>query len=130
MQDHHVTLHQLTEAKTEGAHRRVINESTPATGKALTATALELTRHGYGPSDKLAKAQLGLLAHPDPTHADFKKAAENQHGEGLGSFVSGLAKTLFSIERQQYIEHLGVIQKCSWPSAVAPTTRMPRTMAT
>ena len=54
--------------------------------------AAELARHGHGPKKPLAQAQLRLLLHPDSTHADFKKAAEEQHGVGFGSFLAGLAK--------------------------------------
>jgi len=96
MTDHHVLLHQLAGAKTQTQHTRAIHAATPAAGRALTDIALELTRHGHGPTDRLAKVQLGLLAHPDSAHADFKKAAENHHGDGLGKFLSGLAKGIFS----------------------------------
>jgi len=90
------TLHGLAAARTEADHRRVINATTPTAGKALTQVALELHRQGHGPDTPLAKAQLTLLAHPDSTHADFKKAAADQHGEGLGQFLGGLAKGLFA----------------------------------
>ena len=89
------TLHSLAAARTEADHRRVINATTPTAGKALTRVALELHRQGLGPGTPLAHAQLSLLAHPDSTHADFKKVAADQHGEGLGNFLKGLAKGIF-----------------------------------
>jgi len=90
------TLHGLAAARTAADHRRVINATSPIAGKALTRVALELHRQGHGPGTPLAHAQLSLLAHPDSTHADFKKVAADQHGEGLGNFLGGLAKGLFA----------------------------------
>ena len=62
----------------------------------MAAVLLALHKEGHGPDTALGKAQLALLAHPDATHADFLKAAEDQHGGGLGSFLGGLAKGLFA----------------------------------
>jgi hypothetical protein len=66
--------------------------SNPDRREALIRIAAELARHGHGPRKPLAQAQLRLLLHPDSTHSDFKKAAEEQHGDGFGSFLAGLAK--------------------------------------
>jgi len=85
-------LRQLAAAESPAAHKATIHATTPSGAKALAAVALELHKEGHGPDTPLGKAQLALLAHPDATHADFKAAAEDQHGEGIGSFLAGLAK--------------------------------------
>ena len=90
------TLRQLAAAETPAAHKATIHATTPAGAKALAAVVLALHKGGHGPDTQLGKAQLALLAHPDATHADFKAAAEDQHGGGLGSFLGGLAKGLFA----------------------------------
>jgi len=86
------TLRQLAAAETPAAHKATIHATTPAGAKALAAVVLALHKEGHGPDTPLGRAQLALLAHPDATHADFKAAAEDQHGEGIGSFLAGLAK--------------------------------------
>ena len=86
------TLRQLAAAESPEAHKAIIHATTPAGAKALATVAMELHRVGHGLDTQLGKAQLALLAHPDATHADFKAAAEDQHGEGIGSFLAGLAK--------------------------------------
>jgi hypothetical protein len=90
--DHTEVLHALAEATSNAQHKRAISAATPTAGKALVRIAAELARHGHGPKKPLAQAQLRLLLHPDSTHADFVKAAGEQHGEGFGSFLAGLAK--------------------------------------
>ena len=90
------TLQKLAAAETPAAHKAAIHDTTPSGAKALAAVALALHKEGHGPDTALGKAQLALLAHPDASHADFKKAAEDQHGEGLGSFLAGLAKGIFA----------------------------------
>ena len=90
------TLQNLAAAETPAAHKAAIHATTPSGAKARAAVALALHKEGHGPDTALGKAQLALLAHPDASHADFKKAAEDQHGEGLGSFLAGLAKGIFA----------------------------------
>jgi len=90
-------LQKLAAAETPAAHKAAIHTTTPSGAKALAAVALALHKEGHGPDTALGKAQLALLAaHPDASHADFKKAAEDQHGGGLGSFLAGLAKGIFA----------------------------------
>jgi len=90
--DHTHLLHALARAKTKAEHKIAIHAASPTAGKALVRIAAELARHGHGPRQPPTQAQLRLLLHPDSTHADFKKAAEQQHGGGFGSFLAGLAK--------------------------------------
>ena len=90
------TLQKLAAAETPAAHKEAIHATTPSGAKALAAVALALHKEGHGPDTALGKAQLALLAHPDASHADFTNAAEDQHGEGLGSFLAGLAKGIFA----------------------------------
>ena len=94
--DHKQLLHALARSKTKVDHRRAIQGVSPDAARAMTRLALELTRHGKGPKSDLSKAQLRLLSHPGSTHADFVKATSDQHGEGLGSFLGGLAKGLIN----------------------------------
>ena len=94
--NHEQVLQGLAQATTKAEHKRVINAATPAAAKALTSIAVELSRHGHGPTKDLAKAQVRLLQHPGSTHADFVMAAQDQHGEGFGSFLAGLGKAIFS----------------------------------
>jgi len=100
------TLQKLAAAETPAAHKAAIHATTPSGAKALAAVALELHKEGHGPDTALGKAQLALLAHPDASHADFKKAAEDQHGEGLGSWLGGMAKGLVSPIRSALSTHL------------------------
>jgi len=94
--DHKQLLHALARAKTKADHRRAIQGASPDAARSMTRLALELTRHGKGPTSDLSKAQLRLLSHPGSAHSDFVKAAQDQHGEGLGSFFAGLAKGLIN----------------------------------
>ena len=90
------TLQQLAAAETPEAHRAIIHATSPESAKALATVAMELHRVGHGPDTQLGKAQLALLAHPSATHDDFKAAAEDQHGEGLGSWFAGMSKGAFA----------------------------------
>ena len=95
------TLQQLAAAETPEAHKAIIHATSPEGAKALTTVAMELHRVGHGPDTPLGKAQLALLAHPSATHDDFKAAAEDQHGEGLGSWLALLVKLLNGILRNK-----------------------------
>jgi len=90
------TLQQLAAAETPEAHKAIIHATSPEGAKALASVAMELHRVGHGPDTQLGKAQLALLAHPSATHDDFKAAAEDQHGEGLGSWLAGMSKGTFA----------------------------------
>ena len=90
------TLQQLAAAETPEAHKAIIHATSPESAKALASVAMELHRVGHGPDTQLGKAQLALLAHPSATHDDFKKATEDQHGEGLGSWFAGMSKGAFA----------------------------------
>jgi len=90
------TLQQLAAAETPEAHKAIIHATSPEGAKALATVAMELHRVGHGPDTPLGKAQLALLAHPSATHDDFKAAAEDQHGEGLGSWFAGMSKGAFA----------------------------------
>jgi len=92
----------------------------------MTRLALELTRHGKGPTSALSKAQLCLLAHPGSTHSGFVKAAQDQHGEGLGSFLGGLAKGVWRMVDYRLGYHGGLRPDASRVPIVGqgPSTRL------
>jgi len=42
---------------------------------------------------------MAAAVHPDSTHADFNKAADEQHGDGFGSFAKGILGTMIGIDK-------------------------------
>lgn len=95
MHNHAQLMHALARARTQAEHSAAIHHASPMAAKKTVQMLLSAARdHGIAPRKRLAKAQLKLLEHPASNHKDFTNAMQNMHGDGLGSFLAGIAKGL------------------------------------